>query len=141
MTLVINALQQGELQRALGGVNRDLVERTRVATGADSDAMKNAAGELRTAWRSVLGRRGEAPSAPGEPPRAKTRQLQRSIQTAVVDGMRRVGSGHFVARLLQDGVVSEDTVIEPRPHGQPALERAADKMTDVFVGTLQRRGV
>ena len=135
----INALNRGELQRGLQLVNRDLVQRTRAATGADSDAMKAAAGVLRTTWRGLVGTRSEEPAAPGQPPLAKSLGLRRSIKFAVVDGVMRVGSGLFTSRLLEFGVTGGDRIIEPRPHARPALEIAAPKMTDVVVADLQRK--
>lgn len=135
----INALQRGELQRALGAVNRELVRTTRILTGADSDAVKKAAFALRKEWRTLLGDKSTEPADPGEPPRAKSRRLQRSVRTAVVDGIRRVGSDDFKSRLLEFGVVSERVVIEPRPHARPALEAAQDEMVDVFVADLQQK--
>lgn len=135
----INAFKRGELQQALRGVNRELIEQTKAITGADSDAVKAAAGVLRSTWRDVLKNRSDEPSAPGAPPAAKTGALRRSIRYAVVDGVMRVGSGHFVSRLLEFGVASDRITIEPRPHARPALELAAPKMTDVLVADLQKK--
>jgi hypothetical protein len=152
----INALQRGELQRALVSVNRDLIARTRAATGADSDAMKAGAKHFKGIWRDALGRRSNRPSAPGQLPAKRSGATQRSIGFAVVEGVMRVGSGLHTARLLETGVnaqprprtvtlrgrrhlSSKRLVIAPRPHANVALQRAQPGMVDVTVLQLQRK--
>src|SRR5688572_5794210 len=99
-----NALAKGELQKAVSTSSKKLVRLTADLTGANSDAVKAAASKLRDTWRTVLSTRRNRPSSPGNPPAKRSGALARSIKTAVVDGVRRVGSGLHTSRLLQFGV-------------------------------------
>lgn len=132
----INALRGSDLARDLGKAHRAVLKETREWSGADGEPVKAAARALRSVWRRLLSRRSDDPSAPGQSPLAKTRRLARSISHGVVDGVRRVGSGNFVARLLEFGT---SRGVEPRPHARPALEEAASQMVDVYVSDAQRR--
>lgn len=159
-----NALKKGELQQAVSTSTRKLVRLTSDLTGANSDAVKAAASRLRDNWRTVLSTRSNKPSAPGRPPAKRSGALARSIRTAVVDGVRRVGSGLHTSRLLQFGVNAAakapttrgvlnpsgrrqrgskgrgyKIVIPARPHGNVALEQSVEAMNDVMVSTLQLR--
>lgn len=167
----INAFRRGELQRGLSQVSRELVRTTKALTGANSEPVKKAAGVLARAWREQLSTPGGdlrtslktrrvrgTPSEPGQPPHKITGKLRKSITTAVVDGVRRVGSGLFKARLLEFGVqatvggkrtspkgqiASRNAAyalhIAPRPSAAKALEQAAPQMTEVFISDLSRR--
>lgn len=172
----LNAFARGEFQRGIREGNRELVRLTTELTGANSAPVRQAAAVLARAWREQLstpggalrtnprtGRVTGAPSKPGEPPHRITGKLRKSVTTAVVDGVRRVGSGLFKARLLEFGVdasvarrrspkgrrggrkaVAVRTGIyrlhiAPRPAASKALERAAPQMVDVFVSDLGRR--
>lgn len=129
--------QQG-LRAAMGDIDQWMAE----ATGAKSAPVEAAARLLVKETRRLVGGMGEEweTAAPGEPPLAHQRRLYRSIQTAVVDGERRVGSGYFVARLLEFGTDGDERGPDfPHPFMRPALEGVADQMTDVFVSDLQRR--
>lgn len=114
-----------DIQRTMRQANRALVREIRQVTGADSEAVRRAAGILARTWREGLGQvapglrqplkaskngrrrlRGD-PSEPGKAPHRVTGRLQKSVRTAVVDGIRRVGTGDFRARLLEFGVVTE----------------------------------
>lgn len=173
----INAFARGELQRGISDTNKRLVRATKELTGANSEPVRKAAGVLARAWREQLSTpAGElrtslktrrvfgTPSAPGQPPHRVTGKLRKSITTAVVDGVRRVGSGLFKARLLEFGVqatvggkrtspkgqragrkkvASRNAAytlhIAPRPSAAKALEQAAPQMTEVFVSDLSTR--
>ena len=146
-----NAAVKGDLQRAVSLATRDLVRFTAEQTGANSDAVKEAASRLRKNWRALVNRKSNRPSPPGQPPARRTGALARSIGSAVVDGVRRVGSGLHTARLLQTGVNTTAKgprmgqrrgkayrlVIPARPHGTIALEQSIDEMNNVTVSTLQ----
>lgn len=149
----INALQRNALQKGLRDATKDAERLTRAISGADEEPVKRAAFALRKAWRRVLSTPGGGePSAPGSAPHKQgvgfrfrrrkgsagparfSRPLFRSIGTAVVEGVRRVGSGDFRARLHEFG--AEDH--PPRPHARVALEAAAGKMADVIVTASQQ---
>lgn len=132
---------------ALGGA-RDLaaiVRETRRAldaevaelSGARSEPVVAAARVLRTEIRRQVAVRGtdESPAPAGSPPHRIRGLLWRSIGTAVVDGVRRVGSGYYVARLQEFG--SERRA--PRPFMDRGLAAAAPQMTEVFVSEAQRK--
>lgn len=137
----MNAFLRSDLQRALRKGTREMQKMTTDLSGANSPAVRQAANALRTRWRAILYVQGAGvPAAPGAPPRAQKEQLLRSIASRVVDGVRRVGSGFFTARLHEFGYEAKDgKQVPPRPHARPALELAASKMTDVFVSEAQRR--
>jgi hypothetical protein len=57
-----------------------------------------------------------------------------------VDGVRRVGSGWFVARLQEFGYEARDgSAVPARPHGRVAFEISKDEMVDVSVSEMQRK--
>lgn len=118
----INAFKRSELQVGLGKVARELQRQTAEATGAYSEPVKKAAGVLARAWRELLSTPGGnlrtsrktrrtrgTPSASGQPPHLITGKLRKYLTTAVVDGVRRVGSGLFKARLLEFGLTASVT--------------------------------
>lgn len=172
----LNALDRSALQQGLSQLHRELVRQTTEWTGANSEPVRKAANALGRAWRQQLSTPAGAlrtslktrrvrgtPSEPGQPPHAVTRKLQKSITTGVVDGVRRVGSWLFKARLLEFGVSAVVTRrrspkgqrkgrqkvalrgaayqfrIEPRPSAAKALEQATPEMADVFLSELQKR--
>jgi hypothetical protein len=103
-------------------------------TGPRSRAMTRAARVLRDAIRTVISTPGTPsnPAPPGAPPHRITRELLRSWGTGVVNGVRRVGSGWFVARLQEDGTES----MAPHPYARQGLANAERTMVDTFVGEL-----
>jgi hypothetical protein len=153
MARSINAAARGDLQRGLREVNKDIARMNRTITGADSEPVKAAATVLRNEWRRLLSVQGRGePSSPGSPPHKqgegfnfkrpkgstgparRSGPLFRSIRHAVVEGVRRVGSGDFRSRLHEFGAAD----LAPRPHARPALENVADKMGEVLVSESQR---
>lgn len=163
------------IQQTVQLANRALVKQVRAATGADSPAVVKSAAVLARKMREVLsvpapGRRaslksrrvqGGEPSRAGQPPRMQSERLKRSIKHAVVEGVRRVGTGNFRGRLLEFGVIaagrksrpskrkgakgamtkaSRPIVIAPRPWARPALEQARAAMVDVVVSELRKQG-
>lgn len=141
MAGAINAAIRGNLHRSLAKGRKELEKVIRETTGADSEPVRAAAIALAQEWRKVLNVPGSprTASAPGAPPEADTKRLRKSIKTAVVDGVRRVGSGNYRARLHEFGYEAKDgTPVPPRPHGRVAIERAQAKMTEVLVSAAQR---
>lgn len=135
MSRSINALAAGELQRGLRLVTKDVETMTRDISGADSEPVKAAATVLQKEWRRLLSNRGGGkPSSPGSPPAKQSGRLQRSIRTAVVQGVRRVGSSDFRSWMTEFGTDQAP----PRPHARPALENAASKMSEVLVSESQK---
>lgn len=177
----MNALDRMSIQHSLRSVSKELA----AIGGANTPEMKAAGSALASSMRKQLATRGSLfqgphrasktgrasklrglPSQPGEPPHRISGRLSKSIGQAVVGGVRRVGSGYFVARLLEEGVdVAEhrratlaqglaqgrarrrqtkrrqaQLVIAARPFMARALDAALPKMGDVFVGALQHRG-
>jgi hypothetical protein len=135
MSRTINAMSRGDLQKGLRSVNKDLVKMTAVISGANSEPVKQAATVLQKNWRRILNVRGGGkPSSPGTPPRRQSGRLWKSIRQAVVDGVRRVGSGDFVAWMDEFGVDGR----APRPHARPALEVSQQQMTEVLIAESER---
>lgn len=131
----INALNRGELQRGLRLVTKDVEKLTRDISGADSEPVKQAALVLRKEWRRLLSTPGSGkPAAPGSPPARQSGRLMRSIRTAIVNGVRRVGTGDFRAWMTEYGTDKAP----PRPHARPALENVAEKMGEVIVQASAR---
>jgi hypothetical protein len=137
----IHALRAGDLARGLAGVRKDINKLNADLTGANSEPVRKSAGVLLRNWRKLLDVPGHGESAAaGQPPHRQTRKLRRSLGTAVVDGIRRVGSGWFVARLQEFGFAAKDgTQVAPRPHGRVALAMSEKEMVDVQVSEMQRR--
>lgn len=134
---------QKDVATLIRRARRDLDAIVRDTTGADSEPVRQAASVLVRAWRRILGVQGSAlaRSAAGQAPRQQLLRLRRSVKTAVVDGVRRVGSGDFRARLFEFGGY-KDRSGEPqpaRPHAQPAAESVADQMGEVLVSAAQQR--
>lgn len=168
-----------DIQRQIAGIRKKLEVEVSEVTGANSEPVKQAAFALAREWRKTLsvpapGLRtrlgskktvGDA-SAPGEPPHLVSGRLRRSIRTAVVDGMRRVGSNLFTARFLEFGYAGKppfhykqrwsrklgefkarreylagpaNPPIPPRPHLAVSIERAKDRMVDALVSEIQKR--
>lgn len=127
---------RADLGAVLRRSRQTLTAIVRETSGADSEPVRQSAAVLVKNWRRLLSVRGDRaePSAPNEPPRQRTRFLRRSIRTAVVDGVRRVGSGDFRARLFEFGGYKDRSgqPEPPRPHGRVALEQSADQMTEVM---------
>lgn len=166
----INAGTRNALQQGLSAATKTFRKEMEFLTGARSPAVIAAASALGRAWRLELNtpagdirqspksrRFRGSPSKPGEPPHRLSGITRKSVKTGVVDGVRRVGSGYFKLRLLEDGVTATVTrrrkdgargkrraavsrsytfTIAPRPSAQRALDRAAPQMTDVFVSKL-----
>jgi hypothetical protein len=137
----INALRAGDLARGLAGVQKDINKLNADLTGANSEPVRKSAGALLKNWRKLLDVPGHgAPAAPGQAPHRQTRKLRRSLGTAVVDGIRRVGSGWFVSRLQEFGFTAQDgTQVAPRPHGRVAFAQSEKEMVDVQVSEMQKR--
>ena len=143
----INAASRSELQKGLAAVTKDMERVTRDLSGADSEPVRKSAAVLAKHWRRLLSTPGAGePSPAGSPPHAqdegfqlrggkRSKPLRRTIGTAVVDGVRRVGSGDFRARLHEFG--AED--LPPRPHGRVALEAAQPEMVEVIVTESERQ--
>jgi len=131
----INALSRGELQRGLREATKDAQRLTREISGADSEPVKQAAGVLLKEVRRLLSTPGGGkPAPPGSPPHKQTGALRRSWKQAVVQGVRRVGSGNFRAFLAEFGTEHE----APRPYARDALENVQGQMADVIVQESQR---
>ena len=162
-----NAVRRGQIQNAFSPGFRKLEQFARVIGDADSDVMKAAAGALKQAIKQQLSQRGRGtPSEAGQPPAKQTGKLYRSIGEAVVGGVRRVGTGHFIAPILEFGGVRrfkdgpvvvgteggtrkrrarktgpvKENVLQPRPFMRPALEEAKPAMTHITAQTLQVKG-
>lgn len=134
MSRAINAMNRGELQRGLRAATKDLERMTRDISGADSEPVKRAADVLRTQWRALVSVKNPEPAPPGSPPHRHRGRLWKSIKTAVVDGVRRVGSGDFRSWMTEFGTDGR----APRPHARTALELAQPQMTEVLVQESQR---
>lgn len=135
MSRAINALKAGELQRGLRAVNTDVARMTAEISGANSEPVKRAATVLQKEVRRLLNTRGGGkPSAPGSPPHRQSGRLWRSWRQAVVQGIRRVGSGDFRSWMAEFGTDRE----APRPYARPALENVAGQMAEVLVTESQR---
>lgn len=177
----LNALDRSGLQR----VTRRLAKEMAEIGGANTPEMKAAGSALAKSIRKQVATRGSlyqgphrasktgkpskvrgTPSAPGESPHRITGRLYKSIGQAVVGGVRRVGSGWFTSRLLQDGVDADETrrqklaaassrgrarrrrkarrtphlTIAARPFMERALAAALPVMGNDFLTQIQRRG-
>jgi len=130
----VNAMSRGELQRGLRQVTKDVERMTAEISGANSEPVKRAASVLQRNWRRLLNVRAKGPSAPGTPPHRHAGRLFKSIRQAVVDGVRRVGSGDFRSWMTEFGVDDKP----PRPHARPAFELSQQEMTEVIVTESQR---
>lgn len=158
----LNAFLRGDFQRSIAVGNKRLTRLTAELTGANTEPVKLAAAALVKAWRNVLAVKGTeaSPSAPGQAPHKVTGGLQKTIKTAVVDGVRRVGSGSFRLRLLETGASAHVKArrstkgrkgktrslgyafrLEARPSAGAALDRAAPQMTEVLVSEMQHKAV
>jgi HK97 gp10 family phage protein len=130
----INALERGQLQRGLQLVTKDVEKLTREISGADSEPVKKAALVLRKEWRRLLGNSGGGkPSSPGAPPAKQSGRLQRSIKTAIVNGVRRIGTDDFRSWMTEFGTDQAP----PRPHARPAVENSAQEMAEVLISESQ----
>lgn len=111
---------RGNRQRAahdvMRDVNRALVAQVRELSGADSEAVRKAAGALAKQIRISLSTPGAdrhtslktrrvrgMPSTPGAPPAMQSGRLKKAVRSGVVQGIRRVGFSDFRARLLEFG--------------------------------------
>jgi hypothetical protein len=131
----INAMVAGDLHRELRVVNKSIERMTREISGADSEPVKKAASLLLRNWRRLLNVQGGGKAAaPGQPPRRQSGVLWKSMKQAVVDGVRRVGSGNFRSWMTEFGVGDKP----PRPHARPALEMSERGMADGIVVDSQR---
>ncbi len=158
---------KNDIQRTLSLARKDIERLVADVSGANSEPVKKAAFRLAGTWRKVLSvpRVAIGPDLAHAPPRLRSGKLRKSISTAVVEGMRRVGSGNFRARLLEFGyggrrtfsvengvfregffvrrkrktLVSRGAPVPPRPHASVALELAKDKMLDVMVSEIQKK--
>lgn len=146
---------RNDIQAALAKGRRELEAIVADTTGANSEPVKQAAFTFARRWRKVLSvpRALLGPDPAGAAPRMRTKRLRKSIGTAVVDGVRRVGSGSFLARLFELGgyrvrqpkkskgkpSAGISAPQPPRPHASVALEQVKDEMTDVLVGAMQTR--
>lgn len=135
MARVINALSRSELQRGLRQVTKDVERLNRDISGADSEPVKKSAAVLLKEIRRLLSTPGGGkPAPPGSPPRKQTGRLRKSWRTAVVDGVRRVGSGDFRSWMTEYG----NDQMPPRPYARVALENVAAQMTEVLVSESER---
>lgn len=153
----------------LKGLNGALRKSLASVGGVKSPEMQAAARVLRRTMARVLsvsggasvvgsGKRlravGGTPSAPGEPPRAQTKQLARSVKMGVVGTGIRVGPLRFTAAMLEAGVssvlgarktrksgrgrghgsglVKRSLVIAPRPYLEKSVDLAKDDMATAF---------
>lgn len=151
MSRLSNAAIKGDIQRALAAGRKDLEKLVAETSGANSEPVKQAAFTLARRWRKTLSvpRAQLGPDLANAPPRMRTAKLRKSIRTAVVEGVRRVGTNSFVARLFEfggylvrqpkKGKAGNLIPQPPRPHASVALEQAKDAMTDVLVSEVQRR--
>lgn len=131
-----------DIQRSLQKGRRELEALVKETSGANGEPVRQAASTLVKTWRGVFKPGSPQTSSPaGSPPEADSKRLRRSIKTAVVEGVRRVGSGDFRARLFEfGGYRARDGAPQPpRPHARVALEQCADQMTEVLVGEVQKR--
>lgn len=139
----MNILRRGDLAKALSQGRRELDKITREISGADSEPVKAAATVLAKEARRLLNVPGgrDSPSSPGEAPRRRTKKLRKSIGHAVVEGVRRVGSGSFEARLFEFGGYKDrgGEPQPPRPFFRVALENVKDQMVDVMVSAAQQK--
>lgn len=137
----MSAQMKNEIQRALSQANRELTKIVAETTGANSEPVKQMAFTLARAWRRRLNVSGDPTnrSSPGEAPRSISKRLRKSIKTAVVEGIRRVGTNDFRARLFEfGGYLSRGGVPQPpRPHAQVSLEEVKDQMVEVMVTNVQ----
>lgn len=160
-----NAQISNDIQRALSKSRKDLEKLVAETSGANSEPVKQASFTLARAWRKLLSvpRAQLGPDLANAPPRQRTAKLRKSIRSAVIDGMRRVGTDSFVARLFEFGYAGKRTFARalgrdsrgrsrtvrtqvaqavsqpPRPHASVALEQVKDRMTEVMVSETQRR--
>lgn len=156
MSRVIDALSRGDLARGLSAARKDIEKLTAELSGANSEPVKAAArvfvkearrlastgGAFGAALRLATkeGVQVNVSAAPGDPPLRHQGRLVRSITTGVVDGVRRVGSSYFVARLLEFGTDgAERGPTSPHPFMRPALENVAAQMTEVLVGEAVKK--
>jgi hypothetical protein len=154
----------------LKGLNRALRDSLADVGGVKSPEMKATAGVLAKHMRKTLsvsggGRQatsirtrrryavGGTPSRPGEPPRAQTRALAKSVKAGVVGTGFRVGPLRFTSLMLEAGVkavrgarkiatrgrrrqragtVQRTVTIAARPYLLKSIERAKDEMAKVF---------
>jgi hypothetical protein len=131
-----NAAQRSKYQRGGDPFARGFAKLRELATvtgGADDEGVVNAAKVLVRSIKKVLSKKATGvrhttvasggfrkttkkktsyglPSSPGEPPRRQSGALYRSIGTAVVAGVRRVGSGDFTAPILNDGAIIDEQI-------------------------------
>ena len=109
------------LVRGVQGVSRGFEQVLRDLGGVRSEEMRASGRLLARSIRRVLGQSGGGavvasvktrrkraiggtPSAPGEPPRKQTGQLQRSVKAGPVGPRIRVGPLRFTAPILEEGV-------------------------------------
>lgn len=113
---------------------------------ASSPTVQEVSKQLVKGLKKAVGARGR--SVPGEAPKKRTGQLQRSMGREVVAGQMRVGTGHFTAQWLEfghvvppktvDGKPIEGHVIEPRPFMERGVDLAAIDMREAAVSSLRR---
>ena len=109
---------------------------TRELSGADSEPVKKSAAVLLKEIRRLLSTPGGGkPSTPGSPPRKQSGRLRKSWRTAVVQGVRRVGSSDFRAWMTEFGTDQ----MAPRPYARVALENKQNEMGEVLVTESQRK--
>ena len=137
----IDMLKLGNVAGSVGAITKGITDLTADLTGANSEPVVAAGRAQAKAWRQLVSVAGHGePAAPGQPPRAQKRRLMRSIGTAVVEGVRRVGSSLFTSRLQEFGYTAQDgTAVPPRPHARVVMETSAKESTDVLVGEIQKR--
>jgi hypothetical protein len=143
----------------LRGVNRRAALLLTRVSGANSEPVRRAAGELAKAIRKTLSQGGGGrPSAPGQPPRRQSGRLMRSVRHGAVGAGRRVAATRFTAPLLEAGVdtnappragrrrrrggqARRRVRIAPRPFMARALDLARNKMIDVAVDAARDVGI
>lgn len=151
--MAINALNRSEIQQSLRELGQHI-------GGARHIGVRAAGSALARAMRKQLAARGgkDEFSSPGRPPLKKSGRLQKSIGTQNVEGVLRVGSGHFVARIMEQGAIippggeastasrsgrkkrryPKGRIMKPRPFMAKALEKAKPKMTEAAVSDMRR---
>ena len=134
--------RMGKNAPGIGGAIQALRNFQDDVTGAKSPAMRDSAKVLAKHMRRTVAERGHgSPAAPGDAPHRQVGTLHKSVGYEVVDSVMRVGSGHFTARLQEEGHVGKDgDTVAPRPFMEASLESAKEEMTHEVVATLRKAG-
>ena len=125
------------LAAVMAETRRQLEREVADITDAKGPVMRQAGRTLVKGIRRQVATRGteSAPSAPGSPPHRISGKLWRSFATGVVEGVRRVGSGYYVARLAEKGSDKQ----QPRPYMRRGFEATEAELGEVIVSQAQAR--